>query len=86
MASTKCHLAQIVALEVLGLFLAQITGTQPRSEIDGILDAMEALPALVAEASRAPTTSTTWPASRPTPAISSSWAATSATRWRWKAR
>ena len=29
-ASTKCHLAQIVALEVLGLYLAQITGTPPR--------------------------------------------------------
>ena len=28
-ASTKCHLAQIVALEVLGLYLAQILGTQP---------------------------------------------------------
>ena len=26
-ASTKCHLAQIVALEVLGLYLAQILGT-----------------------------------------------------------
>ena len=43
-ASTKCHLAQIVALEVLGLYLAQILGTQPASEIDGILDAMEVLP------------------------------------------
>ena len=28
-ASTKCHLAQIVALEVLGLYLAQILGTRP---------------------------------------------------------
>ncbi len=28
-ASTKCHLAQIVALEVLGLYLAQIAGTLP---------------------------------------------------------
>ena len=28
-ASTKCHLAQIVALEMLGLYLAQIRGTQP---------------------------------------------------------
>ena len=33
-ASTKCHLAQIVALEVLGLYLAQILGTQPASEIN----------------------------------------------------
>ncbi len=33
-ASTKTHLAQIVALEVLGLYLAQILGTQPASEIN----------------------------------------------------
>jgi len=46
-ASTKCHLAQIVALEVLGLYLAQILGTLPASEINGILDAMETLPRLV---------------------------------------
>ncbi len=49
-ASTKCHLAQIVALEVLGLYLAQILGTQPTSAIDEILDAMEVLPSLVTQA------------------------------------
>ncbi len=47
-ASTKCHLAQIVALEVLGLYLAQILGTLPPTEINRILDAMEGLPGLVA--------------------------------------
>jgi glucosamine--fructose-6-phosphate aminotransferase (isomerizing) len=46
-ASTKCHLAQIVALEVLGLYLAQILGTRPPSEINEILNAMEDLPRLV---------------------------------------
>ena len=49
-ASTKCHLAQIVALEVLGLYLAQILGTLPASEINEILDAMEDLPRLVSGA------------------------------------
>ena len=49
-ASTKCHLAQIVALEVLGLYLAQIRGTRPPAEINEILNAMEPLPGLVAEA------------------------------------
>jgi glucosamine--fructose-6-phosphate aminotransferase (isomerizing) len=49
-ASTKCHLAQIVALEVLGLYLAQLLGTRPASEINEILNAMEALPDLVTEA------------------------------------
>ena len=49
-ASTKCHLAQIVALEVLGLYLAQIRGTQPAAEINEILDAMDVLPGLVSEA------------------------------------
>jgi glucosamine--fructose-6-phosphate aminotransferase (isomerizing) len=47
-ASTKCHLAQIVALQVLGLYLAQIMGTLPPAEINRILDAMEVLPGLVA--------------------------------------
>jgi glutamine---fructose-6-phosphate transaminase (isomerizing) len=46
-ASTKCHLAQIVALEVLGLYLAQILGTRPAGEINELLDAMEQLPSLV---------------------------------------
>jgi glucosamine--fructose-6-phosphate aminotransferase (isomerizing) len=46
-ASTKCHLAQIVALEVLGLYLAQIMGTKPQHEINEILNAMEDLPGLI---------------------------------------
>ena len=46
-ASTKCHLAQIVALEVLGLYLAQVLGTRPPSEINEILNTMEELPGLV---------------------------------------
>ncbi len=49
-ASTKCHLAQIVALEVLGLYLAQVLGAQPTSSIDEVLNDMENLPALVTEA------------------------------------
>ncbi len=48
-ASTKCHLAQIVALEVLGLYLAQITGTLSAAAANEVLDAMEALPGLVAD-------------------------------------
>jgi glucosamine--fructose-6-phosphate aminotransferase (isomerizing) len=48
-ASTKCHLAQIVALEVLGLYLAQTWGTRPAAEVDLVLDAMESLPQMVGE-------------------------------------
>ena len=48
-ASTKCHLAQIVALELLGLYLTQIMGTRPASDIEAVLDAMESLPDLVAQ-------------------------------------
>ncbi len=48
-ASTKCHLAQIVALELLGLYLTQIIGTRPASDIEAVLDAMESLPDLVAQ-------------------------------------
>ncbi len=49
-ASTKCHLAQIVALEVLGLYLAQVKGSLPAPEIDRVLTEMETLPGLVTEA------------------------------------
>jgi glucosamine--fructose-6-phosphate aminotransferase (isomerizing) len=49
-ASTKCHLAQIVALEVLGLYLAQIFGTLSGEEINEIFDAMEEWPSQVAGA------------------------------------
>ena len=60
-ASTKCHLAQIVALEVLGLYLAQITGTLPAAAANEVLDAMEALPGLVRRhARRGRATWTTW--------------------------
>jgi glucosamine--fructose-6-phosphate aminotransferase (isomerizing) len=46
-ASTKCHLAQIVALEILGLTLAQIHGTLTPAEIATILDEMDRLPDLI---------------------------------------
>jgi glucosamine--fructose-6-phosphate aminotransferase (isomerizing) len=46
-ASTKCHLAQIVALEILALTLAQIHGTQTAAEIAGVLDEMDRLPDLI---------------------------------------
>jgi glucosamine--fructose-6-phosphate aminotransferase (isomerizing) len=46
-ASTKTHLAQIVALHVLALYLAQLRGTLYPSEIGDRLAAMGALPAQV---------------------------------------
>jgi glucosamine--fructose-6-phosphate aminotransferase (isomerizing) len=48
-ASTKCHLAQIVALQVLGLYLAQVQGSLPAPEINSVLTEMETLPGLVTE-------------------------------------
>ncbi len=51
-ASTKCHLAQIVALEILGLTLAQIHGTLTPDEIAAVLDEMDRLPDLVEETLR----------------------------------
>jgi glucosamine--fructose-6-phosphate aminotransferase (isomerizing) len=54
-ASTKCHLAQIVALEILGLTLAQIHGTMSPADITAILNEMDRLPGLIEQAlSRAP--------------------------------
>jgi len=49
-ASTKCHLAQIVALELLALTLAQQRGTRTPSEIGALVDRLHELPAKVAEA------------------------------------
>jgi glucosamine--fructose-6-phosphate aminotransferase (isomerizing) len=49
-ASTKCHVAQIVALEILGLTLAQYQGTMAPTEIATVLAEMERLPALVEQA------------------------------------
>jgi glucosamine--fructose-6-phosphate aminotransferase (isomerizing) len=46
-ASTKCHLAQIVALEVLGLYLGQAKERLQVPEIDRILNEMKMLPDLV---------------------------------------
>ncbi|HUA95284.1 MAG TPA: glutamine--fructose-6-phosphate transaminase (isomerizing) [Acidimicrobiales bacterium] len=49
-ASTKCHLAQIVALELLALKLAQVRDSRTASQVAEVLAAMQALPGLVAEA------------------------------------
>jgi len=51
-ASTKCHLAQIVALEILGLTLAQIHGTLTPGEIATVLNEMDRLPELIEQALR----------------------------------
>jgi glutamine---fructose-6-phosphate transaminase (isomerizing) len=49
-ASTKTHLAQIVALELLALYLAQLRGTLPAAEGRQLLARMGELPSLVATA------------------------------------
>jgi glutamine---fructose-6-phosphate transaminase (isomerizing) len=49
-ASTKCHLAQIVALEILGLTLAQLHGTLTPAQIGDVLNEMERLPDLIEQA------------------------------------
>ena len=49
-ASTKCHLAQIVALELLALKLAQVRGSRTPAQVAEVLEGMQALPRLVAEA------------------------------------
>jgi glutamine---fructose-6-phosphate transaminase (isomerizing) len=49
-ASTKCHLAQIVALEVLALALAQWRGTMGPKAVASVLDQLQRLPDAVADA------------------------------------
>lgn len=46
-ASTKCHLAQIVGLEVLALMLAQTHKTMSETEIAELLDQMYELPEII---------------------------------------
>ncbi len=49
-ASTKSHLAQIVALDVLALALAQWLGTMGARAVAAVLDELQSLPAAVADA------------------------------------
>jgi len=49
-ASTKCHSAQIVALEILALALAQWRGTMGQRALGAVLDGLQTLPAAVEEA------------------------------------
>jgi glutamine---fructose-6-phosphate transaminase (isomerizing) len=46
-AATKTHLAQIVAMQVLALYLAQLRGTQHPGEIAELLEILESLPGKV---------------------------------------
>ena len=86
-ASTKGFLTQLVACYLLGLYLAQVRGTKYGDEIA----------AMVAELGRCRRTMQrgarrrraglrSWPASSPARRRCCSWAGTSATRWRWRAR
>jgi glucosamine--fructose-6-phosphate aminotransferase (isomerizing) len=49
-AATKTHLAQITALEILALYLAQVRETRSPAEARGLLEAMGSLPDKVAQA------------------------------------
>ncbi len=49
-AATKTHLAQIVAMQVLALYLAQTRGTQHPGEVTALLDILEMLPGKVEQA------------------------------------
>ncbi len=49
-AATKTHLAQITALEILALYLAQARGTLSPADARGLLEAMGSLPEKVATA------------------------------------
>ena len=49
-ASTKCHLAQLVAMQVLALYLAQVRGTSYPEEVASWLSHLEVLPEGVARA------------------------------------
>ncbi len=49
-AATKTHLAQIVAMQVLALFLAQTRSTQHPGEIRALMDILDSLPGKVEDA------------------------------------
>ena len=49
-ASSKTHVSQIAALEILALYLAQLRGTVYPAEVEKLLEGLRALPDRVAEA------------------------------------
>ena len=86
-AATKTHLAQIIALEILALYLAQVrghpvAGRGPRPAGRHGLAAREGGPGREPLGRRR----RPWPSGSGTRRRSSSWAATWAIRWRWKVR
>ena len=81
-AATKTHLAQITALEILALYLAQVRGTLPPGDARALFDAMGVLPDKVAAGPGAGRRRCTrWPPGTATRPRSSSSDARSATRW-----
>ncbi len=86
-ASTKTHLSQIVALELLALYLAQLRGTlAPGRGPPALRQAWPSSRARSRRSSAARTTSPRWPAASRRRATSSSSVATSASPWPSKAR
>ena len=81
MAATKTHLAQITALEILALYLAQARGTLAPADARALFDAMGVLPDKVATALERADQWRRWPPGTATRPRSSSSAARSATRW-----
>ena len=86
-AATKTFLAQIAANYLVGLALAQARGTKYGDEVAREYRELEAMPELVARVlEERGTRRASWPAGSRRPRRCCSWGATSATRWRWRAR
>ena len=84
MAATKTHLAQIVALELLALYLAQLRGLAVPADARALFAELAVLPGLVERGAVARARGRRrrrGRAASPTPATSSSWAATSGSPW-----
>ncbi len=85
-AATKTHLTQIVALEFLALVLAQAHGTMSVAASDAMMQQMMGLPDVLDKVlDRSKDVADVAQDSSWTPVTSSTWAATLAIRWPWKA-
>ena len=85
-ASTKTFLAQIAANYLVGLALAQARGTKYGDEVAREYRELEAMPSWWRRCWPPSDPLRSWPAGSRRPRRCCSWAATSATRWRWRGR
>ena len=84
MATTKAYSTQLVLMDLIGLYLADLLGTVEPAEYHAILEEMEALPEKMTEVLTHVRICSTWPPAILTTIPFSSSAETWITHWGWR--